>query len=60
MQQAETFGVRLEMSNPEYRVPAGLKCDVKFLATSEADMASAVEAHKRKRAGRAGRKPSKS
>ena len=25
-----TFGVRLELSNPEYRLPAGLKCKVIF------------------------------
>ncbi len=26
-----TFGVRLEMDNPENKIPAGLKCSVKFL-----------------------------
>lgn len=26
-----TFGVRLELSNPAYRLPAGLKCKVRFL-----------------------------
>ena len=26
-----TFGVRLELPNPEYRLPAGLKCRVTFL-----------------------------
>jgi RND family efflux transporter MFP subunit len=25
-----TFGVRLELSNPDYRLPAGLKCRVRF------------------------------
>jgi hypothetical protein len=25
-----TFGVRLEMPNPDHRVPAGLKCRVRF------------------------------
>ena len=25
-----TFGVRLEMPNPQYRLPAGLKCKVRF------------------------------
>ncbi len=25
-----TFGVRLELSNPDYRLPAGLKCKVRF------------------------------
>ena len=26
-----TFGVRLELPNPSYKLPAGLKCDVRFL-----------------------------
>jgi len=26
-----TYGVRLEMSNPFHRLPAGLKCKVRFL-----------------------------
>ena len=26
-----TFGVRLELPNPEYRLPPGLKCKVVFL-----------------------------
>ena len=26
-----TFGVRLELPNPAYRLPAGLKCKVRFL-----------------------------
>ena len=25
-----TFGVRLELPNPKYRLPAGLKCKVSF------------------------------
>ena len=25
-----TFGVRLELPNPDYRLPAGLKCKVRF------------------------------
>jgi membrane fusion protein, multidrug efflux system len=25
-----SFGVRLEMPNPDYRLPAGLKCKVVF------------------------------
>jgi hypothetical protein len=29
-----TFGVRLEMPNPEYELPAGLKCDLRFLPDS--------------------------
>lgn len=43
-----TFGVRLEMSNPGFVVPAGLKCDVKFLETSQRVMAEAVRARKNK------------
>jgi RND family efflux transporter MFP subunit len=27
---SSTFGVRLELSNPHYRLPAGLKCKVRF------------------------------
>ena len=26
-----TFGVRLDLPNPNYRLPAGLKCKVRFL-----------------------------
>jgi hypothetical protein len=26
-----TFGVRLELPNPDYHIPAGLKCQVVFL-----------------------------
>ena len=26
-----TFGVRIELSNPDYSLPAGLKCSVRFL-----------------------------
>jgi hypothetical protein len=28
---SSTFGVRLELANPDYRLPAGLKCRVRFL-----------------------------
>ena len=28
-----TFGVRLELPNPDYRLPSGLKCTVRFLDT---------------------------
>jgi RND family efflux transporter MFP subunit len=28
---SSTFGVRLELPNPDYRLPAGLKCRVRFL-----------------------------
>jgi len=36
-----TFGVRLEMENPDFKIPAGLKCEVKFLHTSERILAEA-------------------
>lgn len=38
-----TFGVRLEMENPDFKIPAGLKCEVKFLQTSERILAEARE-----------------
>ncbi len=31
-----TFGVRLELPNPDYQLPSGLKCSVKFLKYSQA------------------------
>lgn len=33
---SNTFGVRLQLDNPDYRIPAGLKCTVKFLQTTAA------------------------
>ena len=30
-----TFGVRLELPNPDYRLPGGLKCMVRFLDDTE-------------------------
>jgi len=33
-----TFGVRLEMPNPSYELPAGLKCDLRFLEGSVATL----------------------
>ena len=30
-----TFGVRLELPNPDYRLPSGLKCTVRFLDETE-------------------------
>jgi RND family efflux transporter MFP subunit len=27
---SDTFGVRLELPNPEYKVPGGIRCDIKF------------------------------
>ena len=32
-----TFGVRLELPNPEYRLSAGLKCKVTFFTKSKTD-----------------------
>ncbi len=29
---SDTFGVRLELPNPDHRLPAGLKCAIRFLA----------------------------
>lgn len=34
---SNTFGVRLELENPDYRIPAGLKCTVKFLQKVASD-----------------------
>ncbi len=45
-----TFGVRLELPNPDYRLPGGLKCTVRFLddtkTTSPAKTDDAIEADK--------------
>lgn len=38
---SNTFGVRLSMPNPEHRIPAGLKCIVKFIDTPAAQLAAA-------------------
>ncbi len=41
-----TFGVRLELPNPEYTLPAGLKCNVKILLdlpVQQAEKSDAVE-----------------
>lgn len=38
-----TFGVRLEMANPDFSVPAGLKCDVQFLETSKLEISAAKQ-----------------
>lgn len=32
---SRTFGVRLELTNPNYELPAGLRCTVSFLASSK-------------------------
>jgi len=32
---SNTFGVRLELPNPDYRLPVGLKCTVRFLDNAE-------------------------
>jgi RND family efflux transporter MFP subunit len=36
-----TYGVRLELPNPDYSVPAGLRCQLKFIEGSELPMATA-------------------
>lgn len=47
-----TFGVRLELPNPDYRLPSGLKCIVRFIdennteTASPADKSGKVEADK--------------
>lgn len=43
-----TFGVTLEMDNPDFKIPAGVRCEVKFLETSEEVLAEA-EANNRAR-----------
>ena len=37
-----TFGVRLELPNPDYRLPSGLKCTVRFAGVSAAAPAPAT------------------
>lgn len=32
---SSTFGVRLELSNPDHRIPSGLHCQVRFLSSLE-------------------------
>ncbi len=32
---SRTFGVRMELPNPEYQIPAGLNCRVRFLSESQ-------------------------
>jgi RND family efflux transporter MFP subunit len=41
---SNTFGVKLRMPNPDHRIPAGLKCIVKFLQMAEAAPASEAAA----------------
>ncbi len=41
---SNTFGVKLSMPNPENRIPAGLKCVVKFLETKPEQLAGAAQA----------------
>lgn len=37
-----TFGVRLSLPNPDYSVPAGMKCEMKFIALFEPDSKTTV------------------
>lgn len=42
-----TFGVRLELPNPDYKLPGGLKCKIAFMPDQKADqLQSAVSAEK--------------
>ena len=34
---SNTFGVRLELPNPDYRLPSGLKCTVRFDGVTAAE-----------------------
>ena len=34
---SNTFGVRLELPNPDYRLPSGLKCTVRFAGVTAAE-----------------------
>ena len=38
-----TFGVRLELPNPDYRLPGGLKCTVRFVDDLEAETPAKTE-----------------
>ena len=38
-----TYGVRLSLSNPDYKIPAGLRCKVGFLPMEEKDSMKLVE-----------------
>ncbi|MDO6440947.1 efflux RND transporter periplasmic adaptor subunit [Marinobacter sp. 2_MG-2023] len=44
---SNTFGVRLELQNPHYRIPAGLKCTVKFLQNMASDTEPGQESEQR-------------
>lgn len=33
---SNTFGVRLEMANPDYTIPGGIRCEIRFLSGDEA------------------------
>lgn len=51
-----TFGVRLELPNPDYRLPSGLKCTVRFLGDAKtvtpAKRVPAIEVNKISKASR--------
>jgi len=32
---SNTFGVRLELPNPDYRIAGGIRCDIRFLPGDE-------------------------
>lgn len=33
---SNTFGVRLEMPNPDYAIPGGIRCEIRFLPETDA------------------------
>jgi len=33
---SDTFGVRLRLSNPQYVIPAGVRCQIRFLSEASA------------------------
>jgi RND family efflux transporter MFP subunit len=38
-----TFDVRLELPNPDYRIPSGLKCDLRFVEDADPPLAEAAD-----------------
>jgi multidrug efflux pump subunit AcrA (membrane-fusion protein) len=37
---SNTFGVRLELENPDYAIPGGIRCNINFLPGEEGKLAS--------------------
>lgn len=40
---SNTFGIRLELPNPDSKIPSGLKCQVRFVENATADVENATE-----------------